>query len=140
MFFFLTKLVGNAYFINMLRTAQVIAIQLLIYEKNLRFILPATVITFLGMTYTSFVNVRVTDIHKHELSLIKMYCSSIEAQSVYNYKRNQRLKDIITLHVAFEQRNLDHMQTEKTVTEIRFMRRKISYIHLDCKRYLNVIK
>lgn len=60
---------------------------------------------FLDTTYTSIVNVRVIIIRKHELSLIKMYCSSNEAQSVYNYKRNQRLKDIITLHVAFKQQN-----------------------------------
>ena len=53
------------------------------------------------------------NVHKHELSLIKMYYSSNEDQFVNNYKRNQRLKDIITLHVAFKQQTLDHMQTKR---------------------------
>jgi hypothetical protein len=87
----------------MLRTAQVIAIQPFEYEKNLRFVLYVSVITFLDMTYTSIVNMRVMNIHKHELGLITMYCSSTEALSVDNYKRNQCLKDIFTLHVAFKQ-------------------------------------
>lgn len=65
------------------------------------------------MSYTSIVNVRVTNIHKHELSVITMYCSCIEAKSVYNYKRNQHLKDIITLHVSFKRQTLDHMQSER---------------------------
>jgi len=69
----------------------------------LRFILHDAGITFLDTTYISNVNVRVIINCKHKLSLIKIYCSSIEAQSVYNYKRNQDLKDIITLHVAFKQ-------------------------------------
>ena len=79
----------------------------------MRFILHDTVIAFLDKTYTSIVNMIVSIIHKHELSLIKMYCSSIEAQYVCNYKRNHRLKDIMTLHVAFKQRILDQVQTER---------------------------
>jgi len=74
---------------------------------RMRFILHDTVITFLDTTLS--VNVRVMNVHKHELSLIKMYCSS----TVYKYKINQCLKDSITLHVTFKQRTSDHMQTER---------------------------